>query len=120
MQTCLVTDYLKRFLRKFHIPAVIWACSVGIADRVHDDAGKIYWLLLQFAPLIQTGKQEKILHEAGHSGCFRLDAVERVANVIRKFSTPATSEFGIAANRGEWGAEFAQESVLKVEDAEWQ
>ena len=46
---------------------------------------------------------------------------ERAAWLVSLFGDVLDSELLKIANSqvGEWGAEFAQESVLKVEDAEW-
>lgn len=47
---------------------------------------------------------------------------ERAAWLVSLFGDVSDSELLKTANSqvGEWGAEFAMESVLKVEDAEWQ
>jgi hypothetical protein len=46
---------------------------------------------------------------------------ERAAWLVQLFREVSDSELQTTANTyvGEWGAEFAMESVLKVEDAEW-
>jgi hypothetical protein len=46
---------------------------------------------------------------------------ERAAWLVQLFREVSDSELRTTANTyvGEWGAEFAMESVLKVEDAEW-
>jgi len=47
---------------------------------------------------------------------------ERAAWLVSIFGDVSDSDLLKVANSqvGEWGAEFAMESVLKVEDAEWQ
>ena len=85
--------------------------SRGLLDRHYTEAG------VMFAATERTATFLDAL-STGYAAELR----ERAAWLVSLFGETSDQELLKIANSqvGEWGAEFAMESVLKVEDAEWQ
>jgi hypothetical protein len=85
--------------------------SRGLLERHYTEAG------VMFAATERTAGFLDAL-SSGYAAELR----ERAAWLVSLFGDVSDSELLKVANAqvGEWGAEFAMESVLKVEDAEWQ
>lgn len=85
--------------------------SRGLVERHYTEAG------VMFAATERTGG----FLDALSSG-YVVELRERAAWLVSSFWNLSDSELLKITNSqiGEWGAEFAMESVLKVEDVEWQ
>ena len=86
------------------LPAVVRARGVGVAHGVEDEAGEVDVGALQRPSGVEAGEQEQVLDQRRHPLGLRGDARQGVRGVVRE--RPAAGQLGVAADRGERGAQL--------------
>ena len=106
MQARLVAGDHDRLVGQVQRPLVVGARDVGVADRVDDEPGQIDRLALQRPPGVEPGEQQHVLDELGHPLGLGFDPAHRVGDVVGQLVPLALRQFGVAADRGERGAQL--------------
>ena len=80
--------------------------DVGVADGVDDQPGQIDRFAVQRPSRVQARQQQHVLDQLGHPFGLGLDAAHRVGDVVGQFVALALRELGVAADRGQRGAQL--------------
>ena len=85
---------------------MVRAGGPGVADRVDHQPGQVHRLVRDGAAGVQPGQQQQVVDQAGHPGALRLDPAQRVRHVGRHRLAAAAGQLGVAADRGQRGAQL--------------
>ena len=80
--------------------------DVGVADRVDDEPGQIDRLAFQWPSGVEPRQQQHVLDELRHPFGFGFDPAHRVRDIVGQVFSFPLRQFGIAANRGQRGAQL--------------
>ena len=106
MQSGLIAPHDDGLVGQVQRPLVVGSRNMGIADGVDDEAGQVDLFVLQRSPGVQTREQQHVLDESCHPLGFGLHATHRMRDVVGQIILFALCQFGVAADRGKWRAQF--------------
>ncbi|EYT79915.1 hypothetical protein CF54_28525 [Streptomyces sp. Tu 6176] len=106
LEACRVRRHRGRFAGQVEPPGVAGTGRPRVADGVHDQRQEVGRLEAQRPARVQPGEQQQILHQQRHPVGLGLDTAQRVPGVRADPLAAAPGEFGVAADRGERGAQL--------------
>ena len=106
LQPGFVADDDDGLVGQIQQPLVVGPGDVGVADRVDGEPGQVDLLAFQRPPGVQPRQQQHVLDELRHPVGLGFDAAHRMGHVVGELVSFALRQFGIAADRRQWGAQF--------------